>query len=1010
MSDVEMEDGPQGQAWNLINQEDKERQLDEQYPNRPRNHSETLPFSSLFLDLFNPLNENKKKPTGLIANRRKFGPKSGVSSANPHEIRRKIIERFISRWRLKVGDDFFPALRLIIPEKDRERAMYGLKEKVLGRIFVKIMKIDRNSEDGYALLNWKIPGQSTASRMAGDFAGRCYEVIQKRPFRVEVGDMTIGEVDQRLDQLAAAPKEENQLPILEEFYKRMNPEELMWLIRIILRQMRIGATEKTILDLWHPDAENLFNISSNLRRVCWELYNPSVRLEGEERGVTPMQCFQPQLAQFQEHSFEKKVERMRMTEDDPTFWIEEKLDGERMQLHMIADEKIPGGRRFGFWSRKGKDYTYLYGNGLQDENGALTRYLDKAFHDGVENIILDGEMISWDPEQDAAIPFGHLKTAALTENRNPYAGKERPLFRVFDILYLNDRPLTRYILRERREALEKSIIPIHRRFELHEYKIASRVEEIEPMLRDVIARGDEGLVLKNPRSAYRLNERNDDWMKVKPEYMKEFGESLDCLIIGGYYGSGRRGGALSSFMCGLRVDESHAKKGEYQPQKFWSFFKVGGGFKANDYATIRHATENKWLKWDVKNPPLEYIELGGGDRQFEKPDMWIKPEDSLVVEAKAAEVVVSDEFRCGLTLRFPRFRRLRSDKDWQSALSLSDFYDLKTKAETERKETPLNLDAHNPKRPKLEKKYEVKVVGYGTEDVKHAQYSGSASTVFEKLTFYVMTDSMKPEKKTKIELEQMIKANGGKIVQSASATENTVCIAERRTIKVASLEKQGNVSILKPIWLFDSIDQSRTDLANGKPEIVVPVELDRHMYHLVPDQQARYEDNVDEYGDSYARDASPEELKELLDKMQRIDSGPPDRLLTMMEKIHGLGGEDLPGWIFLNTKIYFDQQPMDEVETARNRPNGLPESSSSPLAMSSTITTATFAGAIIATNLDNDENITHIVVDDKSKSNIKILRKEISKWSKIPRVVTAEWIKDSWKERTRLDEERYRPY
>jgi len=129
-----------------------------------------------------------------------------------------------------------------------------------------------------------------------------------------------------------------------------------------------------------------------------------------------------------------------------------------------------------------------------------------------------------------------------------------------------------------------------------------------------------------------------------------------------------------------------------------------------------------------------------------------------------------------------------------------------------------------------------------------------------------------------------------------------------------------------------------------------------------------------------------------------------------MEKIHGLGGEDLPGWIFLNKMIYFDQQPMDEDETARNRPNGLPESSSSPLAMSSTITTATFAGAIIATNLDNDENITHIVVDDKSKSNIKILRKEISKWSKIPRVVTAEWIKDSWKERTRLDEERYRPY
>lgn len=999
MSDVEMEDEPQDQAGNLFDREATERKLDEQYPNRPRNHSETLPFSTLFLDLFNPLNENKKKPTGSAANRRKAGPKSGVSSTNPHEIRRKIIERYISRWRMKVGDDIFPALRLIIPEKDRERAMYGLKEKVLGKILVKIMKIDKNSEDGYALLNWKIPGQSTASRMAGDFAGRCYEVIQKRPFRVEVGDMTIGEVDQRLDQLAAAPKEENQLPILEEFYTRMNPEELMWLIRIILRQMRIGATEKTILDLWHPDAENLFNISSNLRRVCWELYNPSIRLEGEERGVMPMQCFQPQLAQFQEHSFDRMVERMQMTEDDPTFWIEEKLDGERMQMHMVTDEGTAGGRKFGFWSRKGKDYTYLYGNGLEDENGALTRYLDKAFHDGVDNIILDGEMISWDPEQDAAIPFGHLKTAALTENRNPYAGKERPLFRVFDILYLNDRPLTRYILRERREALEKSIIPIHRRFELHEYKVASRVEDIEPMLRDVIARGDEGLVLKNPRSAYRLNERNDDWMKVKPEYMKEFGESLDCLIIGGYYGSGRRGGALSSFLCGLRVDESHAKKGEYHPQKFWSFFRVGGGFKANDYATIRHATENKWHKWDFKNPPTEYIELGGGDRQIERPDMWIKPEDSLVVQAKAAEVIVSDEFRCGLTLRFARFSRLRSDKDWQSALTLSDFYELKAKAETEQNEAPLRVDARNPKRPRTEMKHEVRVVGYGTGDVKHAPYTGSASTVFEKLTFYVMTESITPEKKTKIELEEMIQANGGKIVQSATAAENTVCIAERRTIKVASLEKRGNIVILRPIWLFDCIKQSRTDFTNGKPDIVVPAELDRHFYYLVQDQQDRYVGHVDEYGDSYARDTSAEELRDLMERMGSIEKCPPNGLVAGIEKIQSQG-EDLPGWIFSHTKIYFDQ-------STDTRANGDGTDSRGPASSLTTAATiAAFAGAVVVVDI-NSKSITHIIVD--GASNVKRLREEISKRSKIPRLVTAGWVEESWKERTMLDEEGFLP-
>ena len=89
------------------------------------------------------------------------------------------------------------------------------------------------------------------------------------------------------------------------------------------------------------------------------------------------------------------------------------LDGERMQLHMISDDEMPGGKRFGFWSRKAKEYTYLYGNGFEDPNSALTRHLKEAFDEGVENIVLDGEMITWDPEQDAMVPFGYVQFGAV---------------------------------------------------------------------------------------------------------------------------------------------------------------------------------------------------------------------------------------------------------------------------------------------------------------------------------------------------------------------------------------------------------------------------------------------------------------------------------------------------------------------------------------------------------------------------------------------------------------------
>ena len=458
------------------------------FPNRPRNESPTLPYHTLFQDLFQPLiEENSKTTTGPAVNRRRLGPDHGKMTKQ--ERKRAIIERYISRWRRDVGNDFFPAFRLIVPDKDRGRSMYGLKEKALGKYLIKIMKIDRKSADAAKILNWKTPVQGSA---AGDFPDRCYEVISQRPSRVEVGDMTIEEVNDQLDELSAAAKEENQLPIIGKFYQRMNAEELKWLIRIILRDMKIGSTEKTFFHLWHPDAESLFNISSSLRRVCWDLYNPNVRLEGENRGVALEQCYQPQLANGVVKDVNKMVNVMQPTEDDTEFWIEEKMDGERMQLHMTKDDKVPGGRKFRFWSRKAKEYTYLYGESLYDENGSLTQHLKDAFADGVENIILDGEMITWDPEQDRQAAFGTLKTAALSEQKNRFAGKIRPLLRVFDILLLNDKQLTQYTLRDRRKALLRSVKPVHRRFEIHDHVVATSADQISSQLRKVIEEAAEG--------------------------------------------------------------------------------------------------------------------------------------------------------------------------------------------------------------------------------------------------------------------------------------------------------------------------------------------------------------------------------------------------------------------------------------------------------------------------------------------------------------------------------------
>ena len=101
-----------------------ERQLDEKYPNRPKNSKPTLPFHILFEELFNPLNENRKQSSNN-ATKQRLSRFAGGPKLSAHEKRRSIIQSFITRWRHEVGDDIYPAFRLIMPEKDRERAMYG---------------------------------------------------------------------------------------------------------------------------------------------------------------------------------------------------------------------------------------------------------------------------------------------------------------------------------------------------------------------------------------------------------------------------------------------------------------------------------------------------------------------------------------------------------------------------------------------------------------------------------------------------------------------------------------------------------------------------------------------------------------------------------------------------------------------------------------------------------------------------------------------------------------------
>jgi DNA ligase-4 len=430
--------------------------------------------------------------------------------------------------------------------------------------------------------------------------------------------------------------------------------------------------------------------------------------------------------------------------------------------------------------------------------------------------------------------------------------------------------------------------------------------------------------------------------------------------------------------------------------KCYSFFKVGGGFKAEDYANIRHHTEGKWIDWDPRRPPTEFIELGGGvEYQYERPDVWIKPNDSVVVSVKAASISNSDQFRMGITIRFPRFKRLRMDKSWDSALSIQELMDLKARVEEETGQKAFNIDT----RRKAAKKIKKDIVIAGNDRLFKTPYAGPKTEVFKGLNFCILSEALKPQKKPKAKIEQLVKANGGKIFQSPTAADDMICVADKKVVKVASLMKSGKTNMVRPAWILDVLTQNEADF--GKEGLLLPYEM-RHMFFVVSEDEETIKNNVDEFEDSYARDVGLDELRDIFEGMGKRASTRQGAEQFLNElRDHNNVLSEVKGWLFRGLRIYLDsgiksngEKPPFEIGVQDLR-----------IKLASNL--ARFAGAELVEDLE-DESITHVVIGADSP-RLGILRKEISTRRRLPRMVTADWIEESWKEGTLLDEEMYAP-
>jgi DNA ligase-4 len=223
-----------------------------------------------------------------------------------------------------------------------------------------------------------------------------------------------------------------------------------------------------------------------------------------------------------------------------------------------------------------------------------------------------------------------------------------------------------------------------------------RAEAADRFYADIVdVRALEGILLKD-LNAYYLLEGRKYWCKHKPDYEEnsELGD-IDLIILGAFHGTGMGpSGKLNGFLCGCVDDED--------PHTFIAVVKVNGGSVSRDIsdqmlASTGYKKQTDTEPWDTgkwfreenhgKTVP-DFISRRSfqykddrtpvfGKKKY--PDLWIHPEDSIVLTLKASEIVATDGFQAGITLRFPRIEGVRlkdsaDDKDARQVETLEGLH------------------------------------------------------------------------------------------------------------------------------------------------------------------------------------------------------------------------------------------------------------------------------------------------------------------------------------------------
>jgi len=418
------------------------------------------------------------------------------------------------------------------------------------------------------------------------------------------------------------------------------PLEAKFVLKILLGTLRLGIAENTVMDALaiaftgkkenRVQIENAYNVSSDLGKVSLIIATDGI----DEIKKFKISLFSPIRPMLADRVQSEKDVIKKMPEQ---FAAEYKLDGERVQIHKQSDKII-------LFSRSLENITQYYPDIVENIGKSLN----------VNEGVFEAEIVPINENTGEFLPFQELM-----HRRRKYKLDEAVLqypitVNFFDVLYFDKKDCLNLEYSERRKILEK-LVNENNFSKLVPMLFIKNENEIEDFLENSINAGCEGLMLKIPTAPYRAGARGSNWLKLKREYRNDLGDSLDLIVIGAYFGRGRRTGLYGTLLLAT-----------YNPEKdnFPSICKVGTGFTDESLDQLYQILSNNVT---LKKNSRVVSEM--------EADVWFEPK--LVLEIVGSEITLSPIHKTGLdlirkssgfALRFPKFTgKIRYEKAVENA-------------------------------------------------------------------------------------------------------------------------------------------------------------------------------------------------------------------------------------------------------------------------------------------------------------------------------------------------------